>query len=824
MNQTDRLGRRVWLRRILMSTTAAALIGAGMAAPAMAASQIEPKAVEQIAQAAATEAAYAIPAQGLSSALLQFREQSGLQVAYESAVIAGAETAGVSGNMTAGAALDRLLLGTGLTFSFTAERTVTITRQKQGDAAQTLEPIVVDGQGVTEDTAQIGIVPAEYAGGQLARGSGLGLLGNRDMMNTPLATSSYTAKTIEDSHAVTAADVLEKDPSVRPSGTKGGILDAFFIRGFPIGEGNLGEVAFNGMFGVAPNYRVMADYAERIEVVKGPSALLNGMSPNSSVGGTINIVPKRATDEPVTNLTLDYAQDTQFGGHVDLGRRSEDGKWGIRVNTSYRDGDTALDKQEREAFVGAAALDYRGERFRATIDIVNQIENLDAAVRPYLVASGVPVPDAPGGATNVSQNWAWSKIEDQSVQGRVEYDVTDQVTVFAGAGMANTDVSRYSGQVPFIINAAGDTQATPSYYKFEVDRVTYDAGVRADLQTGMIGHNVSFQVSRYEDELSRGASSASSTLFSNIYNPVDSAEPPVTEPGSVPKVSDSALTGLAIADTLSAYDDRAQLTLGARFQKIEASNFNAAGATTSSYDDDAVTPMVGLLVKPWQHVSLYANYIEGLSRGDIAPSTASNSGEALAPYIAKQHEVGVKFDFGNIAAAAALFQIEKPFGQLENGTFSDGGEQRNRGLELSAFGEVTDGVRLYGGVTFFDAELTKTNSAATKGNRPIGVPEMQANISGEWDMPFLDGLTLGGSVIYTGEEYVDTANSQSIDGWTRLDLNGRYAAEVYGTPVIFRATVENVFDEGYWSGVAGSYGGLGLGAPRTVSLSMTAKF
>ena len=94
---------------------------------------------------------------------------------------------------------------------------------------------------------------------------------------------------------MTAADVLEKDPSVRPSGTKGGILDAFFIRGFPIGEGNLGEVAFNGMFGVAPNYRVMADYAERIEVVKGPSALLNGMSPNSSVGGTINIVPKRAT-------------------------------------------------------------------------------------------------------------------------------------------------------------------------------------------------------------------------------------------------------------------------------------------------------------------------------------------------------------------------------------------------------------------------------------------------------------------------------------------------------------------------------------------------
>ncbi|WP_291624426.1 TonB-dependent receptor plug domain-containing protein, partial [Bradyrhizobium sp.] len=75
-------------------------------------------------------------------------------------------------------------------------------------------------------------------------------------MDTPFNITSYTAKKIEDQQAVTVADVVTNDPSVRLGSQPGGILDSFFIRGFPIGEGNVGEIAFNGVYGVAPNYRV----------------------------------------------------------------------------------------------------------------------------------------------------------------------------------------------------------------------------------------------------------------------------------------------------------------------------------------------------------------------------------------------------------------------------------------------------------------------------------------------------------------------------------------------------------------------------------------
>ncbi|MBJ7404859.1 MAG: TonB-dependent receptor plug domain-containing protein, partial [Bradyrhizobium sp.] len=90
----------------------------------------------------------------------------------------------------------------------------------------------------------------------MARGGQIGLLGNKDFMDTPFNITSYTAKKIEDQQAVTVADVVTNDPSVRLGSQPGGILDSFFIRGFPIGEGNVGEIAFNGVYGVAPNYRV----------------------------------------------------------------------------------------------------------------------------------------------------------------------------------------------------------------------------------------------------------------------------------------------------------------------------------------------------------------------------------------------------------------------------------------------------------------------------------------------------------------------------------------------------------------------------------------
>jgi iron complex outermembrane recepter protein len=833
--------RRHWL----LATTAAIAIGAS--SPALATDAPEParnwqERLRQLDRGAAPRrgfeplelaqafaqaepANFDIPSQPLPQALVRFARDVKIEIFFDDAIAQGIVSPGVQGRFTREEALRRLLIGSGLTYRFTDANTITLEKAPAtGGRIQQLEPVLVEAQRAVALNNTISSPPPEFPGGQVARGGRVGMLGNRDIMDTPFNTTNYTAQKIKDQQAVTAADVVEGDPSVRSSAARGGILDAFFIRGFPVGEGNLGEIAFDGVYGVAPNYRVFTDYAERIEVVKGPTALLYGMSPNSAVGGVINIVPKRAGDNPLTRLTADFASDSQLGGGVDVSRRfGRDREFGIRVNTSYHNGDTPLDHQSREAFVGALAADYRGERFRASLDFISQEEDFDAPSRPFLLGAGVQTPSAPNGRLNVSPSWARSEIVDRSLLLRTEYDVNDTVTLFADAGGGRTTVERLSGQTITILNAAGDTSSTPVNFKFAIDRRVFDSGLRANFDTAGIDHTATLQASYYQDQLSRGSTTGSSVMLSNIYAPVDFAPISVAEPNRVPKVSESTLTGFAVGDTLSILNKRVQLTLGTRYQNIESDNFDTIGNTSSSYADNALTPLAGLIVKPWENVSLYANYIEGLSRGDLAPSTAVNAGEALAPYIAKQAEVGVKVDFGRIGAIASLFQIEKPFGQLVNNVFSAGGEQRNRGLEFAVFGEVVPSVRVLAGVAFIDGEMTKTNSSATVGNRPIGVPKVQANLSAEWDTPFLDGFTVAGALIYTGDQYVNAANTQSIPSWTRFDVGARYRVTLADKPVAFRATVQNVFDQDYWSGVA-SFSAIAQGAPRTLLLSVTTDF
>ncbi|WP_447769461.1 TonB-dependent receptor [Pseudomonas kilonensis] len=687
--------------------------------------------------------------------------------------------------------------------------------------------VVGNGQGLTLDATTItgtdnspGALPPVLAGGQVARGARLGMMGNKDVMDTPFSVTSYTAKTLADLQTVTVADALQRDPSVRSTGQVGGIVDSFFIRGFPIGEGNLGELAYDGVYGVAPNYRVFTDYAERVEVLKGPGALMYGMSPNSGVGGVINIVPKRPLDEDLTRFTGSYASDSYAGGHLDVSRRfGSENQFGVRFNGSLQGGDTAVDDQERELNIGAIAFDYRGERLRLNLDFISQKESFEGASRPF--NSNVEIPSAPDGRTNASQKWGWSDTKEQSALLGGEYDLTDAVTVFAHAGGGRSDVKRMSDQVPRILNSAGDIVNRPGYYKFNVDRSTADVGVRGIFDTGPITHTTTLMATTYQDELSRGINNGPN-VSSNIYHPVDAPKPAINAP-RVLRISESQLSGFALTDTLSALDERVQLTLGLRRQNVKSENYNTA-VFTPSYDKSKTTPMFGIVVKPWEDVSLYYNYVEGLSKGDAAPANATNSGRMFAPYVSKQHEMGVKYEHGTFMTTLALFQIEKPSGEIDaNNVFSVQAEQRNRGVELSVFGEVAPGTRLMGGVTLLDGELTDSATAANRGNKPVGVPDVQANLWAEWDTPWMEGFTLTSGAIYTGSQYVNQANTQQLDAWTRFDAGARYATKIEGRPTTFRATVQNVFDREYWSGVA-SYGAFSPGSPRTLQLSATVDF
>ena len=128
------------------------------------------------------------------------------------------------------------------------------------------------------------------------------MLGDKDFLDTPFNAIGYTDKHIQDQHAQDISDVISaSDPSVFTSGETGLNKESFKIRGF---SSDIGDVMFNGLYGIAPYYRSSPEMYQRIDVLKGPASLLNGMPPNGSVGGSINLVTKRAQEAPITSLSL----------------------------------------------------------------------------------------------------------------------------------------------------------------------------------------------------------------------------------------------------------------------------------------------------------------------------------------------------------------------------------------------------------------------------------------------------------------------------------------------------------------------------------------
>jgi len=664
-----------------------------------------------------------------------------------------------------------------------------------------------------------------YAGGQVARGSRAGLLGELDFMDTPFNTISYTADYIQNLQAPDLVRVIAAtDPSVYNGGSTGGITDYFSIRGFSVASSDIG---FGGLYGLIPYYRVSPELAERVEVLKGPSALLNGMPPGGSVGGAINLVPKRADDVPLTRFTASYGSDAQLGGHLDIGRRFGAGKqFGVRLNAVHRSGDTATDNQQHRAQLASLGLDWRGERSRLSMDVFASRDHVDGLNRGVSLASGLAVPRPPKADTLFAPDWTFSNVKDWGAALRWEMEINEHLSAHAAYGHGNTDFDSIASGTTLITNAAGDFRNNFAHQRFKYSKDTAEAGLTARFRTGAVDHAVAVSAAWYHHDYRFGflRNMLASDWVTNIY---DTHWGPAIDRSysnaALPRTGEVRTTTVGIADTLSFADERVQLTLGIRRQNVLSDTLDgSSGKRTARYDASANTPAAALLFKASERLSLYANYIEGLSQGSTAPVTAANAGEVFPPYKTRQREAGAKLDLGRMASALSVYEIEKPASYTDpaSNVFSFGGQQRNRGMEWTVFGQATEQLRVVGGIGWLQPKLTRTQGGINQGRLATATPQWQGKLGLEWDVAGVPGLTVTGNAISLSKGYINADNSQWVPGRTVYDLGARYATHAAGKPLVLRASVQNLTNKAYWAGSLGS----GLGAPRTAVLSATVDF
>lgn len=676
-------------------------------------------------------------------------------------------------------------------------------------ATSTLEQVTVSGQAEA-----IGGLQKTYSGGQFARGGDLGILGRTDLMDVPFSTTNYTSELVENQQGLTVSDVVMNDASVRTLQARGGFGDDFQIRGFSVGSR---DVSMNGLYGLAPATRMPLEMIERVEVLKGPGSLTNGVGPAASIGGSINVVTKRASDIPLTRLTATYMGQAQFGTHLDVGRRfGEDNQWGVRANGVWRNGEGNIDGGRQRLGLGSLGVDYAGARLRWSGDVL-YTSGKTTEFRPQS-AFRAGIAELPAVPDSRKTFYPGVELTDKAktVISRLEYDLNDRTTVYGGVGYSDTTSDQNFPTAVSRIDSQGNFTARNGYYDEYNKTTSADVGLRTRFQTGAVGHTLVVAGNSMRRETGYFYQLTNEIAASNIYNP--SPLPAITfARGKPSKSGDLAQYSYAVADTLSFFDNRFLATVGLRNQTINQKSVNGS----TPYKASAVTPLVGLVFRPVFDTSVYYNYTAGLQAGGIAGPSMDNAGEVFAPQKSRQHEVGVKRDWGSLITQVALYQIERPSAITENNVYSFGGEQRNRGLELTAYGELRRGLRAMASVAFVDAKLARTANGVNQGNKANGVPARTFNVGLDWDTPWVQGLSLNGRVIHTSAMWYDAANTLRMPAWTRVDLGARYATKVANKPVVFRANLENVADKGYWVTAAGY---ATVGAPRTLMLSAQIDF
>lgn len=694
-------------------------------------------------------------------------------------------------------------------------------------AAPSLEEIVVVGHHSQVDLVEV------YAGGQLARGGRVGLLGNVDFLDSPFAGQSYTSALVAAQQAESVGALLANDPVVRVAKGFGNFQEVYLLRGFPLYSD---DITLNGLYGILPRQSVAAELFERVEVLRGANAFVNGATPGGSgVGGAVNLVPKRATELGNSELTWRASEGGQHSLAVDVGQRlGDDQRWGVRLNAVGRDGDSVIDRQSGRFSAAALGLDYRGEQLRVAADIGWQQNRLDAP-RPQLTPLAA-LPAVPAAERNYAQPWTFADEQQLFAALRGEYQFSAALSGWlAFGGRSGEEQNR-------LANPSSDAEGNLTAYRFDNSRfdnvVAADGGLRGVFKLGGVSH--AWVVSAAEVELR----SRNAYAFSNFagFNSDLYAPQPVAMPAAdffvggqlqrPLRTEQSNQRSVAVADTVELLDGKLLVTAGLRHQTIDNQTFDYnSGAELSSYKDSITTPAVGVVLRLAPPLSLYANYAESLQPGSVVPATSGgvalgNAGQLLDPFASEQVEVGVKYDRDNWAVTAALFELAKPNLLLVDNRLTDNGEQRSRGLELSLFGEPLPGWRVIAGATYLDAELSATQAGLNQGNRPIGIAELQANLNLEWQVAAIAGLTVDARWVYTGEQMVDEANTIQLPSWQRLDLGARYQFAWAGRDMSVAARLENASNASDWIS-AGGYPGANYliqGGPRTLSVAIKAAF
>jgi iron complex outermembrane receptor protein len=655
------------------------------------------------------------------------------------------------------------------------------------------------------------------------------------ILDIPRSVQVVPRQLIEDRAIDDPQEAIQNVSAVMRGGSIFGEGEAFAIRGFR--QQDIFKDGFRDgeAVGFSLNATGPTDLSnlDRIEVLKGPAAILFG---RGEPGGVVNYITR------TPYFGDGFSLDQRFGSY-DFYRTSLDANWqvvpdksAVRLDAAYENSDSFRDFVHGERYFFAPAFLWQVDD-KSTLTLRTEYgrdnRSTDRGL-PYFngrVLAGVPygrylgepsfteLTDKPfRGLITLDHRWSdWADTV-VSVHGRYAESKGSYVGFQDSGGFVSNPASG------LISRAVGVLDITDTGTTVRVDQ-TFSGTLYRDAQptSGDEGKNardgafptvknqllLSFE---YERQTNDSLQVFSALPPISAFNPVYTGYVPLPFiPGFPPEIPQDGRVAahsnsLLLLDRIS-IGDRAYLSFGGRSEWFNASQSvtypptNIFPPSNGSPHQFTFNPTVGLVIKPSQPLSLYLSYAR--STNSFQNLTAqTRSGEIVAPEKSRAYEAGAKTELlkGRLLLTTAVFQIEKTnvVGTDPNDPFFsiNSGEQRSRGFEFDVAGEPLPGWRINFDYAYVDARIISAPQNFDVGHQLHGVPFNSGGsfTTYEFQGGAFRGLGLGGGVYFADRVQNTNDNDGHLPGWSQTDLVAYYKLGRYKAQL----NVKNLFDRHFY--------------------------
>ncbi|WP_043602881.1 TonB-dependent siderophore receptor [Novosphingobium sp. Rr 2-17] len=623
----------------------------------------------------------------------------------------------------------------------------------------------------------------------------VGAFRNQSVMDTPASIAVIPKALLDAQGAIGLEDALRNAPGVTQQATSPTTSNNFVSRGVLMNART--NYRLNGALQIINLSPIPIENKQRVELLKGVSALYYGLATPS---GIVNVVMKRAGDQPVTNAYVNGDAEGSYGGGVDIGRKfGAEGQFGVRLNAYASHVETPIDGVNGHRYLASGAFDWQAtERLSLKLDVEHYRRATDEpggiALSAFQLLDHIPDPHNRYAPANAPYR-TWST----NVLGRADYVLSDDWSIRAEAGLAQSRRQRSRADFSFTSAAtvaSGDGKISGNYTPDQEYRNEYVRGELAGkVETFGITHDLLFGVARNRQVQEDQHQTSYTAVAQNINDPVtidfDSLKFTTTRLSAGSVNIDTGFYAMDIANV----GEKILLIGGIRRVLYDTED------STGNYRMKAWTPTGGIVFKPTARSSLYFTYIEGLESAGTAPSGTTNEGDILAPVLSKQIEAGARIEVAGALASVAYFHIDRGLSYTDStNTYVVNGRAIHQGVEASLQGNLTRQLSVAMSGQFLDATQRNTGTASQDGKRVDNTPRWSGSLFAEYRPSILPDLGVNAGMYYTGARYADALNAYVMPAYTTYSLGANYKVRLPDDrTVTLRVNGDNITNKRYWS-------------------------